>query len=72
MKISFEFEPHERGEIETFARAPEYKNALQEMDEYLRQKIKYGDMPEGEYDIYCEVRSKLSEITEDLNVYDFT
>jgi hypothetical protein len=29
-------------------------------------------MPEGEYDIYCEVRSKLSELTEGLNVYDFT
>ena len=70
MKISFEFEPHERGEIETFARAPEYKNALREMDEYLRQKIKYGDMAEIEYDIYCEVRNKLNELTERLNVHE--
>ena len=70
MKISFEFEPHERFEIETFARAPEYKNALREMDEYLRQKIKYGDMPEDVYDAYCQVRNKLNELTEGLNVYE--
>ena len=70
MKISFEFEPHERGEIETFARAPDYKNALREMDEYLRQKIKYGDMSEDVYDAYCQVRNKLNELTEGLNVYE--
>lgn len=70
MKISFEFEPHERFEIETFARAPEYKNALREMDEYLRQKIKYGDVSEDVYDAYCAVRNKLNELTEGLNVYE--
>ena len=70
MKISFEFEPHERFEIETFARAPEYKNALWEMDEYLRQKIKYGDMSEDVYDAYCQVRNKLNELTEGLNVHE--
>ena len=70
MKISFEFEPHERFEIETFARGPEYKNALREMDEYLRQKIKYGDVSEDVYDAYCGVRNKLNELTEGLNVYE--
>jgi len=70
MKISFEFEPHERGEIETFARAPDYKNALREMDEYLRQKIKYGGISEIEYDVYCEIRNKLNELIEGLNVYE--
>ena len=70
MKISFEFEPHERFEIETFACAPEYKNALREMDEYLRQKIKYGDMSEDVYDAYCQVRNRLNQLTEGLNVYE--
>lgn len=70
MKISFEFEPHERGDIETFARAPDYKNALRELDEYLRAKLKHADLPEAVYDAYADTRGKLYEITEGLNVYE--
>lgn len=70
MKISFEFEPHERADIETFARAPDYKNALREIDEYLRAKLKHSDLPEPVYDAYAEVREKLYEFTEGLNVYE--
>ena len=70
MKISFEFEPHERGDIETIARAPDYKNALRELDEYLRAKLKHADLPEPAYDAYADTREKLYEITEGLNVYE--
>ena len=70
MKISFEFEPHERADIETFARAPDYKNALREIDEYLRAKLKHSDLPEPAYDAYAEVRGKFYEIIEGLNVYE--
>jgi hypothetical protein len=70
MKISFEFEPHERADIETFARAPDYKNALREIDEYLRVKLKHSDLPDPIYDTYADVRKKLYEIIEGLNVYE--
>ena len=70
MKISFEFTPDERNEIEDFVRGPEYKNALREMDEYLRKKIKYGEMSELEYDVYCEARNMLNQLTEGLNLHE--
>lgn len=69
MKISFEFEPHERVEIEEFVRGPDYKNALRELDGYLRAKLKHADLSEPEYDAYCDIRTKLNELTEGLDVY---
>lgn len=52
----------DRGEVRTMLNAQRYKDALREMDEYLRRAIKYDDKP------WQEVRDALYTILGECGV----
>ncbi len=65
MKASFTFTlPEEQEEYEMMSHANDYRRALEDLDDYLRQKIKYApdSQPEDHTVLYQEIRSKLWEL----------
>lgn len=65
-KVTLEFNlPEERQEFEYAHKGWEYLNIVEEMDNYLRGKLKYNDLTDAEHVIYQEIRSKLWELRRD-------
>jgi hypothetical protein len=60
--------PEEASEFHDAVEGTSYLVALQEMDEFLRQKLKYGGLKKGEGDAYEQIREKLSEILLDRKI----
>ncbi len=56
--------PEETQDFEDATKAQHYIGVIEELDNYLRQKIKYAPegAPESETDIYQEIRTKLHEL----------
>jgi hypothetical protein len=54
--------PEDREEFEHAIKAIQYLSIIDEMDNYLRGKIKYGELPEAQENIYQEIRDKLWEL----------
>lgn len=62
MKGILEFSlPEERENFDIAQKGLDYLCALDEMDNWLRSKIKYGNLPEEQEKIYQECRDKLFE-----------
>jgi hypothetical protein len=69
MKAILKFNlPEEQEEFELASNAVKYSIVLSDIDNYLRSKIKYGDLAEGEYKIYQEVREQLWQHIQDQNI----
>lgn len=66
--LSFKL-PEEAPEFETASNGGSYKNALWEIDQFLRSKIKYSDgLSETEVKTFQEVRDLLHSILEDNRI----
>lgn len=60
-------------EIETMKKAQNYKNVLWELDQKLREQIKYNnELTEEQYAVYDKIRSLLYEIAgdNDVNIHE--
>ncbi len=63
MKATLEFTlPEEQDEFDKAQQGMSYWLALEEMDGWLRNILKYGALPDEEQRIYQEVRDKLTSI----------
>lgn len=60
--------PEENEEFELAQKAGDYAIVLHEMDNWLRAKIKYEELPEEQEKIFQEVRDKLREFTQERNL----
>lgn len=63
MKATLTFDlPEDNEEYKVVQNAGGYLATLQDLDNFLRGKLKYGDLPEEVDKIYEEVRDKLLEL----------
>lgn len=60
--------PEESEEYMDALRGSRYHGVLQELDNHLRAKLKYEDLPSEQAKIYEEIRSKLVELCSDSDV----
>lgn len=71
MKSVLEFNlPEDQVEFETAANSGKWKSAVKDMDQWLRDKIKYApdSMSEDKYNTYIVCRKQLREILEEENL----
>lgn len=69
MKATMEFDLYEeRDEFDEAVNGRKYKMVLWNMDQYLRGKLKYEDLPEGVEDALQKTRDKLHELADDEGV----
>lgn len=67
MKIKFEL-PEEKEEFELYMNGSKYFIILNELDNWLRGIISYGNVPEEKERIYQEVRDKIYDFTQSKGV----
>ncbi|NBO56610.1 MAG: hypothetical protein EBU84_18925 [Actinobacteria bacterium] len=68
MKGTLTFDlPEESEEFELARNGWRYKAALEDMDNWLRSKLKYEDLDDKTYEIYELCRTKLREYANDLD-----
>lgn len=69
MKATLEFSlPEEREEFNLAQSGVLYSLVLGQMDQYLRGKIKYEDLPEHEEKIYQDLRDQLHRFADEYEV----
>lgn len=69
--VTMEFElPQEAGYMQAILKGQELAIRIRELDEELRSKLKYSDLPKEEYDVYSNVRQKLNDILQALGLED--
>lgn len=62
-KVTFTFNlPEEREELELAQKGPHLSSVLDDLDNYLRHKLKYETLTEEQYAVYEDVRKKLYEL----------
>lgn len=72
MKATLEFNlPEETEDFETASNGWKFKSVLYELETFLRSKVKYEELKEGEYEVYYKVRDHLWELVneEKLDLY---
>lgn len=70
MKATLHFDlPEEQEEMRLALKGVDYKIALEDMDNYLRHKLKYEELTSEQSKIYEEVRRKFHEITSELDIW---
>ena len=73
MKANLEFDlPEERDEFKTAIEGYKYRLCLSELDTFLRNKLKYEDLSDEEFDAFEKTRTELYRILEDndVNIHD--
>lgn len=69
MKATLEFNlPEENEEFEMKINAGKYYCALEDLREFLRSKLKHGDLPPETEAVYEEVREKFYDVLKDNEV----
>lgn len=69
--VTMEFElPQEAGYMQAILKGNELVLRIRELDEELRSKLKYSDVPKEEYDIYSNFRQKLNDMLQALGLED--
>ena len=69
MKATLEFNlPEDREEHLRAVNSLELYLSLWDIDQYVREKMKYGNLEEDKYEIYEEIRNQLYEIMDQYNV----
>ena len=66
-KYTIEFHHDEEAEFQMCNQAHDYWNALFDLDQWLRNKLKYEDINDEQYKAFEEVRNELHQ---KLNEYD--
>lgn len=65
-KVTLRFNlPEEKEEYEAAYNGARVASIIEELDNYLRAKTKYGELPDETHDIYQEIRDKLWELRND-------
>jgi hypothetical protein len=59
MKITLEFTDEERNEARTAMDASAWRGAMQELDEWLRSKLKYAETTKDAHKAFDETRQEL-------------
>lgn len=60
--------PEEQSEFNLAIKGVDYSSVLHEFDQYLRNKLKYEDLPDDKHDTYQEIRDKLYEIVNEYKI----
>lgn len=69
MKAKLEFNlPEDRPEFDMYRQAPQMRLVLETLEQHLRSKIKYEDLPATEYNIYDEIRDEFYRLMEHYDV----
>lgn len=68
VKLILEFTEEEREAFEMAYRGPQYRTALTDIREFLRQKLKYADLNPAQTEAYEAVQRALFEATEGLDL----
>ncbi len=69
MKAILEFNlPEDSEDFDLAKNGPKYKLILDELDNYLRAKLKYEDLPDDVYDELSRTREKLNELCQENNL----
>lgn len=63
-KLEFQL-PEEQEDFETAQKGWHYRIIIEELDNYLRSKIKYSELTEEQHAIYDEIRSELWRLRND-------
>lgn len=71
MKKILEFNyPEDESDFSLHNAGPDMSIVLTDMDNYLRSKIKYEDLPQEKLQIYLEVREKLNDLISERGIGD--
>lgn len=66
MRGILEFDlPEDQEDFELAQKSGHLSNVINELDTYLRNKVKYGELPEEQEKYYQEIRDKLWELQND-------
>ncbi len=68
VKLVLEFTEEEREAFEMAYRGPQYRTALTDIREFVRQKLKYSELTPAQTDAYEELQRVLFEATEGLDL----
>lgn len=68
VKLILEFTEEEREAFEMAYRGPEYRAALSEVKNFLRQKLKYSELNPAQTDAYEAVQRVLFDVTGELDL----
>ena len=69
MKARLEYElPEEQADFRTAADGWRWRRVAEEMDNKLRDRLKYGDVPDPLYDELDALRKELAELMQDYNL----
>jgi len=69
MKGKLEFDlPEEDEEFNMAIKGALYRYVLQDVDNFMRDRIKYGNLPDKDADIYEEVRKHIYDCLEHRNL----
>lgn len=67
-KYTIEFHHDEEAEFQMCNQAHDYWNALFDLDQWLRNKLKYEDINEEQYKAFEEVRNELHQKLKEYNI----
>ena len=67
-KYTIEFHHDEEAEFQMCNQAHDYWNALFDLDQWLRNKLKYEEITEEQYKAFEEVRNELHQKLKEYNI----
>ena len=67
-KYTIEFHHDEEEEFQICIKSMDYWNALFDLDQWLRNKLKYEDITEEQYKAFEEVRNELHQKSREYNI----
>jgi hypothetical protein len=67
-KYTIEFHHDEEEEFQICIKSMDYWNALFDLDQWLRNKLKYEDINEEQYKAFEEVRNELHQKLNEYNI----
>jgi hypothetical protein len=67
--VTYTFQiPDELDELEQFQKSGSYRNALGDLWQKVRAKVKYEDVPDDQFRAYQQVRDWIAEVCRDWEV----
>jgi hypothetical protein len=69
MKATLEFRlPEENHEFANATQGSKMRSVLWELDQWLRAKLKFDELSDGQYDSYKATRDQLRELLQEENI----
>lgn len=68
MKLTLTFKlPEEEAEYRMYKNGPKYLSVIEDLDEYLRGRLKYENLDDVTYHALESVRTKLKQLRDEAN-----